>query len=66
MQGTGKKHDAESTQNNARQAHVAALAGERMIRSINELQELSARWQRIKAGDPERFRLYHGYEARGI
>ncbi len=33
---------------------------------IKELQGLSERWARIKAGDPERFNSYHGCEARGI
>ena len=66
MQGTGKKHAAESMQNNGQASSVATFGGARMIKSINELRELNARWRQIKAGDPERFRVYHGYEARGI
>jgi hypothetical protein len=66
MQGTGKKYAVESLQNNGQAGSVATFGGARMIKSISELRELNARWRQIKAGDPERFRLYHGYEARGI
>lgn len=66
MEGAGKKHVAASIQTKGETTNVAAFAGERMMRSINELRGLSARWCQIKEGDPGGLNPYHGYEARGI
>ncbi|MBW3517449.1 hypothetical protein KO537_22435 [Shewanella sp. NKUCC01_JLK] len=66
MQGTGKKHAPNHSETAHDEGEVVSLMQPRMQSAINELQGLSERWRQMKAGDPERFRVYHGYEARGI
>ena len=62
----GKKSASYRGQPWSEKAIRQSLGAPEINDKINELRELSKRWAEIKAGDPERFNLYHGCEARGI
>lgn len=63
MESTGKK-TADKQGVNEGEAHCLMLP--RLSSKLKELQDLSARWARLKSGDPGVLDTYHGSQARGV